>query len=73
MKKDKFQEAVRLNNEKSYLLNLKEIVDRGAIDIRTFPGVITVKGTLLKKIEKVIDEEIREVDQKIENLLKKSN
>ena len=71
MKKDKFQEAVRLNDQKSYLLSLKELVDRGAIDIRTFPGVITVKGTLLKKIGKVLDEEIREVDQKIENLLKK--
>lgn len=68
MEKDKFEKAVRLNNEKSYLLNLKELVGRGAIDVRTFPGFITIKGTLLKKIEGVIDEEIREVDQKIENL-----
>lgn len=69
MKKDKFEEAVRLNSEKSYLLKVKEMLGGGSVDLRSSPCVFeTLKGTLLKKLNEIVDEEIREVDQKIENL-----
>lgn len=70
MKKDKFEKAIDLNDEKSYLLKVKEILnDGGSVDLRSLPcRFITLKGTLLKKLNEIVDEEIREVDQKIENL-----
>lgn len=70
MKKDKFQEAVRLNNQKDHLLKVKEIISGDLLELVTgFPSKsVIIKGTLLKKIRKIVDEEILEVDQKIENL-----
>lgn len=73
MEKDRFEKAIRLNNQKSYLLKVKDIIELGiagdSLDLRCAPcKFVTIKGTLLKKINEIVDEEIREIDQKIENL-----
>lgn len=69
MKKDKFQEAVWLGNRKTHLLEVKEVISGGTLYLRRdISKFVTIEGALLKKLNEIVDEEIREVDRKIENL-----
>jgi hypothetical protein len=69
MKKDKFNEAVRLNDQKSYLLKVKDILGESSVDLHGSPcKFVTIRSALHKKLKEIVDEEIRKVDQKIEKL-----
>ena len=68
-KKYKFDEAISQNNQTAYLLIVKAVKCGGLLELRDSPGKsVIIKGNLLKRLNEIVDEEIREVDQKIENL-----
>lgn len=69
MERDKFQEAVHLNNQMSYLQKIKSVTDGGLLELRDSTGrSVTISYDLIKKINELFDKEISEVDQKIKNL-----
>lgn len=69
MEKDKFKKAIGLNNQRDYLLKVKTVLEEDSVDLRgTSCRFEALKGNLLKRIREIVDEEICEVDQKIENL-----